>query len=269
MNIFEVKTVGSILVNGKAIRRTVSHEIAFPSQLDEIKFKHWHDYFLLKEEDPEWAKEMEKLKPEEQIELMARWGDAEWLDYYNLILSYLSKFTESDLSVLSNAPLLGDGGNGLVSIYLNIIGLINSYQPKEIETFEYKGDTYFVDKSEVDRFGRKSLGSQLTMNQVIDSLQYEHVFNVRDENGVFLIKDRKFQIDVALAALLSKKVLPDGSLEERPLNFLWRTNWTEKKIMHFMDCPMTVSLDIAFFLLSSNNNLKSTLMLRLYSRATR
>ena len=265
MNIFEVQTVKESFVKGKVKRRTLRHEVAFPSTIEEIKFKMWHDYFLLKEEDPDWAKEMEKLTSENQLELMGLWSDEQWLDYYNLILSYLSVFTDSDVSVLANAPLMGDGGNGLVSIYLNIIGIINSYQPQEIETFEYKGDTYVIDKVDIDRFDRKQYGARLTMNQVLDALQYEHVFNVKDEKGVFAIKDRKFQIDVALVALLSKKVNKDGSFDERPLDMVKRTEWTERKILHFMDAPMALALDVSFFLLNSkvllNHILSSPLFL--------
>lgn len=270
MNIFEVETVkASVSKNGKVKRRTLRHEITFPSTIEEIKFKHWHDYFLLKDDDPEWAKEMEKLSAEKQLELMGQWSDEQWLAYYNLILRYLSCFTESDVSILAEAPLMGDGGNGLVSIYLQIVGMINGYQPQEIESFEYKGERYVVDKVDVDRFGRKQYGSNLTMNQVLDSLQYEHVFGAKDDKGFFIVKDRKYQIDIALCALLSKKVLPDGSFDERPLDFSERMSWTEKKILHMMDMDMGTALSVSFFLRSSNSNLKNTHTLHRYFRALR
>lgn len=251
MNVFEVQKVKAVVKKGKVKHRTLRHEVAFPSDISEIKFKQWHDYFLLKEDDPDWAKEIEKLPAAKQLELMGGWDDEQWLSYYNLILRYLECFTDSDISVLADAPLMGDGGNGLVSIYLSIVGMINSYQPKEIETFEYKGDTYIIDKVDIDRFGRKTHGGRLTMNQVLDSLQYEHIFNVKDDKGVFVVKDRKFQIDIALVALLSKKVMPDGSFDERPLDFVERTEWTNSKILHFMDAPMTLALDVSFFLFNS------------------
>lgn len=254
MNIFEVETTKEYFKKGKAKRRTLRHEIAFPSDVSEIKFKHWHDYFLLKEDDPDWAKEMEKLSPDKQLELMGKWTDEQWADYYTLILKYLECFTDSKTDALADAPLFSDGGNGLVSIYMSIVGMINSYKPKEIESFEYKGDTYVVDRLIVDRFGRKQHGGNLTMNQVLDALQYEHVFNVKDEKGVFQIKDRKFQIDIALAALLSKKVNADGSFDERPLDMQKRMEWTERKILHFMDASMCLALDIDFFFFNLKMN---------------
>lgn len=270
MNIFEVETVkASVSKNGKVKRRTLRHEITFPSTIEEIKFKHWHDYFLLKEDDPEWAKEMEKLSAEKQLELMGQWSDEQWIAYYHLIIRYLTCFTDSDLSVLLEAPLMGDGGNGLVTIYMQIVGMINSYQPQEIEEFEYKGEKYIIDKLEVDRFGRKQHGARLTMNQVLDALQYEHVFGAKDDKGFFIIKDRKFQIDIALCALLSKKVLRDGSLDERPLDFSERTDWTERKILHMMDMDMGTALNVSFFLRNSNNSLKNTHTLLHYFKVSR
>ena len=276
MNVFETETVKKSYDKrtGKVKHRTFKNEVAFPSTVDEITFKMWCAYFEMKEADPDWAKEMEKLPPKDQLEMMGQWEDEQWLSYYLLILQYLTCFTSSDLKSLADAPLMGDAGNGLVSIYLVLIGLVNSYEPNAIESFEYKGDTYIIDEVETDRFGRTMYGKNLTANQVVDALQYEHIFNVKDEKGTFLIADRKFQIDVALIAVLTKKVLKDGSFDERPLDYVKRQEWTEAKIMHFMDAPMTIALDVSFFLRSSklkslNTRTRETFSSRLKYSLTR
>lgn len=256
MNVFETETITKRFdrKTGKVKHRTIRREIAFPSTVEEITFRMWCDYFQKKEEDPAWVGELEKLPADEQLEKMALWGDKEWADYYLLILGYLQCFTNADLKTLADAPLNGEAGNGLIGVYLMLIGLINNYEPKPAETFEYKGDTYVIDKVETDRFGRTHYGKNLTVNQVIDGFQYEHVFSVKSSEGAYLIKDRKYQIDIALIAVLSKKVLPDGSFDERPLDFAEREAWTEKKILHFMDAPMTIALDVAVFFFDSRKN---------------
>ncbi len=268
MNVFQIESVKKTYhqKTGKLKYRTVKNDVAFPSEVGEVTFKMWCDYFQMKEVDPDWAKELEKMSAELQLEVMATWTDEQWLSYYLLILQYLTCFTQSDLKDLANAPLMGDAGNGLVSIYLMLIGMVNSYEPTAAETYWYKGDTYIIDKVETDRFNRTVYGKNMTANQMVDALQYEHVFSVKDEKGKFLINDRKFQIDIALIAVLSKKVLKDGSFDERPLDYVQRQEWTEAKIQHFMDAPMTIALDVSFFLRSSKSKSQNIRTLSSFSR---
>lgn len=258
MNVFEVRVRKKTWTEAGFKTRTFAEEVSFPSELDEITMKMWSDYFLTKDEhDPDWVKAIEKLPATEQMEQMGQWSDHQWSEYYSLVLKYLGCFTTSPLEVLSQAPL--HDPDGLMAIYFHIVGLINNYEPQLMESFQFKGDTYVIDPVEVDRFGRTLYGKSLTANQVIDSLQYEHVFNVKDNNGNYAIRDRRYQIDLALVALLTEKVLPDGSLEKRPLDYVERQNWTEAKILSFLDVPMSIALNVDFFLRSSKMRSLSTL----------
>ena len=254
MNVFEVTTKSRRFdqAAGKMKTRTIVTEVSFPSSVEEITLKMWSDYFISKETDPEWVRELEKMTPQNQLERMGGWSNKEWAAYYELVLKYLACFTASDTAVLADAPLMD--GDSLMAIYFQIIGIIHSYEPTAREWFEFKGDKYVVDTVETDRFGRVHYGKNFTANQVIDALQYEHIFNVKGEDGKFAIPDRKYQIDLALLALLTRKVQPDDSLEERPLEYLARQNWTEEKIKHFMDVPMDIALDVDFFLRSLKMN---------------
>lgn len=260
MNVFEVVKKVRVFDEtiGKIKQRTITQEITFPATVDEITMKMWSDYFIAKESDPDWVKEMEKLPAPAQLEKMGEWDNKQWCDYYILVIKYLQCFTSSDLALLADAPLME--GNGIMAIYFQIIAMINTYEPTVRETFEYKGERYVVDRIEVDRFGRTHYGKNLTANQVIDALQYEHIFSVKSPDGKFMIEDRRYQIDIALLALLTKKVNPDGTLDERPLDYMERQAWTEDKIMRFMDVPMPIALDIDFFLRSLKMNSLITLM---------
>lgn len=260
MNVFQVKVVKKFYENGKIKQRTITSEVELPSEIDEIKARHWDAYFRIKEIDPDWLKEMESHNADDQLGIMATWDEARWDEYYSQIIKYLSCFTDSEILYIANAPMTEETGNGLLSIYFSILGMINSYEPVAIEEFEYKGEKYIIDTVEVDRFGKTHYGKNFTANQVIDALQYEHVFNVKGEDNKYLIADRRYQIDLALIAVLTKKVLQDGSLDERPLDFIERGKWTDAKIEHFKDMPMSLARNVAFFLTNLKKNSLNTLI---------
>ncbi len=266
MNVFEVKTVRRSYLDGKVKHRTIKTDVAFPSTADEITFKMWDKYFQMKENDPDWMKEIEKLKPHAQLEEQGKWDKKRWAEYYSRVVHYLSCFTDANVEDIAGANLSGEAGDGILSIYFSIIGIINSYEAVAVEYFEYKGDTYVIDKIDVDRFGKTHYGKNLKANQIIDALQYEHVFNVKGNDGKFLVADKKYQIDIALMAVLSRKVLPDGSLDERPLDFIERQEWTDAKIQHFKDAPMTIALNVDFFLRNLKRNSLNTLIREAFSK---
>ncbi len=268
MNIFEAHLKVKNVVGGKVRTREVSHEIAFPSDVSEISFRAWNDYFLIRQNDPKWVKEMAAMTAEQQRDEQGKWNGKRWVEYYSLVLKYISPFVlKGDVSVLADCPLYGDGGNGIMAIYMSLINLVHNYEPKLTGSFQYKGDTYVIDPDRVEDISTPSIGRSLSANQTIDSLQTEFFYSVKNEDGSFYMKDHKYHIDLALLAFIPEKVLPDGSLEKRPLDFKERERWTEKRREHFKDVDMATALDMDFFLRSSKLQSLNTRMRGSLSRA--
>lgn len=252
MNVFSVTIATARMEHGREVKGSVEREFRFPSSADEITMRQWMDFQLRKAEAPDWFHDLERADAAGREEKMKAWDESTWAEFFYLVADLLATIVDAGAADLMRAlPPIADGQNALLSLYIQLSSIIEGYTPKERSTFEWKSVQYVWPQKVVDSLGNAWYGQELTTAEAIEALQVEHVYNAKDENGVYLMNDRKYHVDVALLAVLTRKVLPDGTIEQVPLEYNARRRHLEKRIKDFADVPMSVCLDMAFFLTSS------------------
>ena len=268
MKVFELTIARAVMVDGKEQMRSDVKEFRFPETADEIKMRQWTAFQLTKADAPEWFKQLERDDKAKREQSMKAWDEERWSEFFYILAELLCCVVDAKAADLLKAlPPVSDGKTALATLYLDLDRIISGYQPKERQTFEWKGVTYVWPQKLVDNMGHEWWGQELTSAEAIEALQIEHVYSAKDKNGEYILADRKYHVDVALLTVLSHKVLADGSVEQVPLEYNARRKFVERRIVEFSEAPMSVCLDMAFFLTSSKIRLASTLIS--HTRSTR
>lgn len=237
---------------GREVHSSREETISFPTSADEITMRQWMDYQLALARAPEFIRAVRDAAPDERNALIEAWGAEQWSGFILNIADLLACVVdEKSGPLLRMLPATGENSDSLMSLYSDLNAVISGYTPKHRESFDWNGATYVWPTKVVDLVGREWFGQELTTAQSVDSLQIEHVYNAKDSAGQFAIEDRVYHVDVALCAILSRKVLKNGDIEEPPLDYNARMKHMERRIAEFKDLPMSVCLDMGFFLTSS------------------
>ena len=228
-------------------------ELRFPSGPEEITMRQWTDFMLRKAECPEAMLAIDTVAPEEREALMATWTELDWADFFASCAELLATVVNTDAATLMRTlPALEEGQTSLLALYMELARCIEGYVPKQRTGFTHKGHEYTWPETVIDNFGRSWAGQSLTTAEAIEALQTEHVYNAKDENGVYILADRKYHVDITITAILSRRIKGD-KVEQLPLNANERREFIERRVKEFEDLPMSVALDMAFFLTSSKS----------------
>lgn len=256
----------------KVVYKTTTKQISLPESVDEIDLKTWSEYHLQREELPSWIIEAEQIEDEaERMEALKKWPTINWSEFIYQVGGLLSVVTKVDiietLGIKNTAENNVDGRSmdALLALYIMFNKMIVGYQPKKVSEFMWKGSTYVIPQDLVDSIGRVWTGAEMNTITAIEALQVEHVLNAKDEDGEYILNDRKYKTDTALIACLARKVTnksdEDGLLEieQMPLDMIKRRKWLDSRIRIFESITMDIGLDIAFFLTSSKKDYINTL----------
>jgi len=266
MRVFEVTIATAALENGKEVMRSTRREMSFPQSAEEITMRQWTDFQLRKNEAPDWFKELERADKPKREAMMKEWDEERWGEFFYTIADLMTCVVDAKAAdLLRMFPPIADGKTALATLYLELDSIINGYEPKERNTFEWKGHTYVWPQKVVDNMGHQWWGQELTTAEAIEALQIEHVYSAKDNSGEYILADRKYHVDRALVAVLSHRVLKDDSIEQVPLEYNARRRFLENRIELFADAPMSVCLDMAFFLRISKIRLAVTRTSRMRS----
>ena len=226
--------------------------IYFPTTADEITMRQWMDYQLALSKSPDFIRAVRDAAPTDRNALIEAWGAEQWSGFLLNVSELLACVVdEKSAPLLRTLPATGENSDSLMSLYTDLNTVISGYAPQHRESFDWNGTTYVWPTKVTDMVGREWYGQELNTAQSVDALQIEHVYSAKDKGGQFAIEDRVYHVDVALCAILSRKVLKSGELEEPPLEYNARMKHLEKRINEFKDLPMSVCLDMGFFLTSS------------------
>lgn len=244
----------------KLTSKWVTDKLTVSVTPDSITLKQWSDFWLTRSKLPEWFKEYEG-----RIEEMPDYG-TKLSEYFQHIASLVACFCDKPELLRSLLFLINDSPQqewSILALYSRIVHSIYTYEAKLSESFEFKGKTFVFPKTVIDTFGREWYGAELTTGEAIEALQANHVLNAVNEFGEYALGDRKYHTDIALLATLARKVEADGTIEVPPISALESRAFYDARIKFFSDAPMTIALDMAFFLKSSKLAYVNTLISQL------
>lgn len=251
----------------KTVREFQPRTVSLPSRADEITLKNWSDWHMMRKDAPVWFNEIQTKTADEQNEIILQWDESKWFQYIVHIAKEISIFCSESLEFLvAGSTPDDDESAGLLAMYRLVLENVATYTPKMRDRFTHKGQTFIVPPSIVDNWGNKTPGAKIKTIEAIEALQVEHVYTGKDENGNFLIDNHKYHTDLALVAVLCRKINKDGTLEKMPLDFIERRKFIDRRMKFFEDVPMPVALDVDFFLRNSKIRSIRTRTLRRYSR---
>lgn len=244
---------------GREVFSSRQEEIYFPETAEEITMRQWMDFQLALSKSPDFIRAVRDAEPSERDALIDSWGAEQWNGFLLNIAELLGTVVdEKSAGLLKILPATGENSDSLMSLYAGLNAAISGYAPKHRDSFDWNGTTYIWPTKVTDMVGRDWYGQELSTAQAVDALQIEHVYSAKDKNGQFAVEDRVYHVDIALVAVLSRKVLKNGELEQPPLEYNARMKHLEHRIKEFADLPMSVCLDMGFFLTSSKLELGLT-----------
>jgi hypothetical protein len=262
MKIYELTIGYSKWVGGKEVHYSKVKNLNFPSSPDDITMRQWMDFQLKKLASPQFILDLWEAPIEDQNTTIETWKEREWSEFLVNTAEMLSCIVDAKTAeLLHGLPAIETGGGASVlTLYHEVDQMISGYVPQKRQSFEWKGSVYIWPEIVVDGIEREWYGHNLSTAQSIQALQTEHVYNAKDENGNFFVEDRRYHVDIALVATLSRKVLKDDVIETLPLDFNERMRHIENRIKIFADLPMSICLDMAFFLSSLKHASALTLL---------
>lgn len=223
-----------------------SVDLELPSEVSEITLRQWVKYQELAKDAPA------HIEKEDNATFV------DWLQFISFAKAVLELFSGKDLSrALAGISAQPNAQNGIVAMYTGVVSLVAGYEPKERESFEWKGATYVLPETIQQSFGQMLVGGNLSVMEATDALDIEHVFGQKNADGTPAIEDAKYHNDIALVASICRKVKQDETLEMPPMDFIQRRQWFDRRLELFADLPMDIALDVAFFLIGSNSVSKS------------
>lgn len=259
MKVFNLTIGIAKFEGGKEVFSSRQEEIYFPETAEEITMRQWMDFQLALSKSPDFIRAVRDAEPSERDALIDSWGAEQWNGFLLNIAELLGTVVdEKSAGLLKILPATGENSDSLMSLYAGLNTVISGYTPKHRESFDWNGATYLWPTKVADMVGRDWYGQELSTAQAVDALQIEHVYSAKDKNGQFAVEDRVYHVDIALVAVLSRKVLKNGELEQPPLEYNARMKHLDNRIKEFADLPMSVCLDMGFFLTSSKLELGLT-----------
>lgn len=252
MRTYELTWAVATYEDGREGIKHKSAELSFPSSADDITMRQWTDFQIRKDKCPQFMRELERMKEHARKEAMDAWDHENWAQFFVEIADTMATVVNvKSGDLLRSLPPIADGQTSLLALWLELSGLITGYQEQERKEFEWKGHKYIWPQKVVDSFGNEWYGQMLSTAQAVEALQTEHVYNAKDKDGNYALEDRKYHVDITLLAVLSRRVKANNEVEELPLDFVERREFIERRVREFQDIPMTVALDMAFFLTTS------------------
>lgn len=219
--------------------------LAFPEKAEEISLRQYAEYREIWENLPSFVTE----KPLEE------WDEEQTIEYMEiqtralLILTKVQmpdgsyeRCTEDDILAI---PADEDSDIARSALFTKVVRVIDRYKPKELSRFTYKGCNFVV--PEHMKLGNRIVrhGVNISTIEAIEALQLEHIYNKK--KGA----ERLYHSDLGVMAAVCRKIV-DGKKEKLPINTKKRRELITERIAFFSDIPMTVALDVAFFLTDSN-----------------
>lgn len=265
MQVFEIDITKKFYdtATKKVVHKTTTKQITLPEEVSEIKLKKWSEYHLKREDIPKWITDVEAIEDDEKrMEEIKKWPHINWSQFIYHVGELMSVVTGVNIietlgiKNVDKQDVDSRSLDALLALYIVFNKMIIGYQPKKISEFKWKGATYVIPQDLVDSIGRVWTGAEMNTVTAIEALQVEHVFNAKDEEGEFILKDRKYRTDTALIACLARKVTKKKDeeendlleIEQMPLDMIKRRKWLDNRIKIFGEIPMDIGLDIAFFL---------------------
>lgn len=273
----EIKLKIAKKIDGKKGLSIVDESLFAPSNAGEITLREYVDFQIcMRDKAPEKLVELSKINDQnEWAESLAAWGSLDWNNYYIFLGNVLSvfiktktkngKFQKADILTILNlkkgqAFIDETSGDNLCALYRYIVKTINEYQPKELGHFEYKKMLFKVPDRLLDDYGRTMYAPEIKTIEAIEALQIEHVFSEKNKEGDYIYPDRLYHTDIGVMAAICRKSKKEETeegetkiipIETLPLNMTARQKFLQKRMKFFNDVPMTVALDIDFFLSNS------------------
>lgn len=262
---FEVDTLR--YKDGKKRRDKKTVTVQIPTKPEEITLRTWSDYSALRANCPKW---FEQITIGQETDFVVPDGGWQQLAQYCLeVISTLAinrdELSETDLLSLP----MGDyqqSTDGLLAITAMMLRPVDSYQPKERGTFTHRGHEYAMYTSYVDQFKNEWVGKEMRTAEAVDALQLEQVFFQKDEKGELYQDDAVYRNLLSLTAMLTRRIMPDGTLEYPPVRSPDRNIWLDERMRDLSDMDMTVGLDIDFFLPDSKSAFQTILKSALRGR---
>jgi hypothetical protein len=258
--ILNVKVQTEGIEYGSSEIKWATRKIAVAMTPDAITMRQWSDFWLMKATLPEKFNALDGMTEMQRNAEFAEFTDADWAMFAASALQLLTCMVDdADKAFMQNLPIFSTSDNSILALYFTILSAVVNYQPVYRETFTFKGYTFLFPKKTADTMQRMWFGDELTAGEALEALQCAHILNQKDENGNYVLDDRKYHTDVALLATLARKINPDGLVEKVPVETLAMRQFYENRIEFFKDAPMSVALDMSFFFKSSKIAYTNTL----------
>lgn len=248
MIVISVKLNVEKFIDEKWVNEWETHKINVSISPHTITMRMWSDYWVKRSEMPDWFKTMEGMNENELSDYSKAFDESKVSEYMNCIATLVSCFCNKP-NILRELPF-SENDNSIIALFSKIIHSLYSYEPKYIESFEFKGQRFVFPKTITDQLGRDWVGQELSTGEAIEALQASHILNSKDEHGQYVLNDRKYHTDIALLASLARKVNEDGTIEKVPIETGEARVFFEKRTKFFEDAPMDIALDMGFFLSS-------------------
>lgn len=202
-------------------------EVIVPATVDDIQFGDYYDF-----------KEAEDLYFKANEEGEMRVDPDETLDFLIEAVGYLVKGAILDLEVGKSEDTIKDGT--LFGIYNFLIALINGYTPQELPIdfgFTWKGQWFMIDPAATMAV---LTGIQPTTLEAITLLELSRLSDIKKTKGM---ESTEFNFGLEHLAVLCRK--PGEQLPTRKAD---RTAFIDRRKHFFAEVPMTIPLDLRFFL---------------------
>lgn len=250
MKILNVQIETQKVTDDSIVSEWTTKKITIAMSPLEITMRQWTDFWLTKQGLPDSFNALDSMTGEERNAAFAAFTGLDWQNFTASCLKLVACMVteKADKMLLSNLPIVSKGDNGVLSLYFQILNTVASYEPQIRESFLFKGEKFIFPKKMTDNVGREWFGSELTAGEAFEALQCAHILNASDENGVYVLEDRKYHTDIAMLATLARYVDDNEIVEKVPVETLEARAFFEKRVAFFQDAPMNIALDMAFFL---------------------
>lgn len=220
-------------VNGK--------EYSLPDSLSEVTLDRFIDFQeKVYGKKPETLEEAENLNdPEERKAFISTLSTEEiegaWFNYYVLYVMYFTELEEDVAGKISK--------EGILELY-NLIYKLLRVDFVEMESFEHKGDTYYLPKAPENYIAKTKLYMQgSTSIEFITAMQYDK-YAQKFGNSDWAV------YPYIIATICRKKD------EQLPLDVNEREQFLESRAKLFKDLTLDKAFNVAFFLLNRKAQLK-------------
>lgn len=261
----KVLKVSVQIQNTEEVSRWETKQITIALTPDEITMRQWTDFWIAKMAMPDTFNSIDSMTVEERTKYFASFDEMKWVEFASNCLMLLSCVVDGSegKTLLRNLPILDKTDDGILVLYFELLSNIAQYEPKNREGFTHKGEKFVFPKATTDSVGREWFGSEITAGEAFEALQCAHILNAKNEFGEYVLNDRKYHTDIAMLATLARRVDENGNIEVTPVETLAMRHFFEHRIKFFSNVPMSVALDMAFFLKSSKLAYMNTLTSRL------